>query len=157
MLADIEVPVILSRWLHLAAVIVAIGGTVFIRFVLHPSSRAALSQDTHAALRQVLIRRWARFVHTCILFIILSGTYNAIVQFPLHKPVEGEPPLYHILFGIKLLLALALFFIAIAVTGRSLAFEGMRRQMPRWLAVNAAIAAVIVLISNVLKNIPPSA
>lgn len=156
MLAEIPVDAVISRWIHISAVIVAVGGTAFLRLVLHPTVQTALSDDTRATLKAPLIRRWARFVHVAILFIILSGTYNAVLMFPKHKPVEGEPPLYHILFGVKLMLALALFFVAIAVTGRSKAFEGMRNQMAKWTAINLAIAGAIVLISNILKNIPAS-
>lgn len=155
MLADLSVPVIVSRWFHLAAVIVAVGGTVFIRFVLHPSIKEALPDETGRPLRELLLRRWARAAHIAILFIILSGIYNLTVQLPRHQPSEGGL-LYHLLLGPKLLLALVLFFIAIAITGQSRVFEGMRKRRPMWLTVNVAIAAVIVLISNVLKNIPPT-
>lgn len=156
MLADIPFDAVISRWVHISAVIVAIGGTAFLRLVLHPTVQTALNDETRAALKSALVHRWARFVHVAILFIILSGTYNAVVMFPQHKPVEGEPPLYHILFGVKMMLALGLFFIAIAVTGRSKAFAGMRNRMVRWTAINLVIAGAIVLISNVLKNIPTS-
>lgn len=149
MMAEMEIPVIVSRWLHLAAVITAIGGTVFLRMVLHPSAASSLAPETHDALRAAVVRRWARVVHVCILFIILSGIYNAIVMFPKHS---GQP-LYHALFGVKVLLALVLFFIAIAVTGRNPAFAVIRARGPMWMAVNIALAAVIVLISNILKNI----
>lgn len=152
MLAEMSVPVIVSRWFHLAAVITAIGGTVFLRMVLHPSATSSLSPETHEALRAAVVRRWARVVHISILFIILSGTYNAIVMFPKHS---GQP-LYHALFGVKVLLALALFFIATAVTGRSPAFAAIRAKGPMWMAVNIALAAVIVLLSNILKNLPLS-
>lgn len=156
MLGEIDPLVIASRWLHISSAIVAIGGTVFLRLVLHPTAKATLPPEVGSQFSPALIRRWARVVHTCILFLILSGTYNSIVQFPLHKAVPGQMPLYHVLWGVKVILALALFFIAIAVTGRSPAFEKMRQKRPMWMATNVAIAAVIVLISNILKNIPQS-
>jgi len=37
-----DLPLIVSRWFHLAAVIVAIGGTVFARVVLQQAARLAL-------------------------------------------------------------------------------------------------------------------
>lgn len=156
MLAELETPVIVSRWFHLASVIVAVGGTVFLRFVLHPLMQTALAPEARDGLRDGLVRRWGRFLHVLIGVIILTGTYNAIVQFGRHKVIPGEPPVYHIVFGIKLLLALVLFFIAIAVTGRSAAFEGMRKRRPMWLAVSVLLAAAILLLSNVLKSLPPS-
>ena len=157
MLADLEASVIVSRWFHFAAFIVVVGGTVFIRFLLHPSMPpAAPAGETAPGLQDALRRRWSRTVHVCIAILILTGTYNAIVQFPRHQAVPGQMPLYHTVFGLKLLLVLTLFFVAIALTGRSQTFEAMRRQRPAWLAFNTALAAVIVLLSNILKNIPPT-
>jgi uncharacterized membrane protein len=154
MLAQLDFAFLLNRWLHLAAVIVAIGGTVFIRVILHPSVKAAFTDDAAKPLRETLFRRWGRAVHICITILILTGTYNAIVQFRRHPVVSGQVPAYHIVFGLKLLLVLGLFFIASALAGRSRTFEGMRAKRPFWLAVSIALAATIVLLSNILKNLP---
>ena len=156
MLAQLEPSVIVSRWFHLATVIVAVGGTVFIRFLLQPAERAALPDEAGQPLRDLLFRRWARVLHACIAILIITGTYNAIVQFPRHQPSPGVMPLYHVIFTIKVLLVLPLFFIAIGMTGRSRTFEALRRNRPVWLAVSVVLAACIVLLSNLLKNIPPA-
>jgi len=150
MVAELDALVIASRWIHIFSVIIAVGGTVFLRLVLHPVAKATIPPEVGSQFSPALIRRWTRVVHTCILFIILSGTYNTIRQFPLHK---GQPA-YHAIWGVKILLALGLFFIAIAITGRSAAFEGMRKKRPQWMAVNILLAAIIVLLSNLLKNLP---
>ncbi len=149
MLADLNVLFIVNRWIHIFSVIVAVGGTFFLRVVLHPTAKANIPPEVGSQFSPALIRRWARVVHTCILLIILSGTYNSIIQFPLHK---GQP-LYHAIWGVKVLLALGLFFIAIAVTGRSPAFEGMRKKRPMWMGIIVALGAVIVLLSSILKNL----
>ncbi len=150
MLADIAIPALLSRWVHLFSIIAAVGGTIFIRLVLRPAMLEAVPDDNRPSLEKVVLSRWSRILHVLILLIIVTGVYNAIVTFPQHK---GQP-LYHGVFGVKVLLALGLFFIAIAVTGKSAAFEGMRKKRPTWLAFNVLLAAIIVLLSNVLKNIP---
>jgi putative copper export protein len=149
-LSEIEIAPLISRWIHLTAVIVAVGGTVFLRLVLHPSATSALAVDTHDSLKSVLIRRWARVVHIAIAFILLSGLYNAVVMFPQHT----DQPLYHAIFGIKFLLALALFFFAIALTGKSAAFTAIRNKAPQWMMVNIVLAGIIVLLSNILRYIP---
>jgi uncharacterized membrane protein len=146
------VPVIISRWIHLFAVIVAVGGTVFMRLIVHPTAREVLPPDVGGQFGPTIVRRWSRVLHTCIALILLTGLYNTIVQFPRHR---GQPA-YHSLWGVKVILALALFFIAIAIMGKSPAFEGMRKNRPMWMAVNIALAAIIVLLSNVLKNLPPT-
>lgn len=148
MLADIDIAALISRWFHITAAIVAVGGTVFLRLVLHPVGQAAVADDARRELWAAIARRWARVLHVAILFLILTGFYNFVNV--LRSGVEPMP--YHGIFTIKFLLALALFFIAIALTGRSAAFEGMRKKAPQWMMINVVIAAVIVLLSNVLKN-----
>ncbi len=151
-LSDTSLLVIASRWIHLASVIVAVGGTVFMRLIVHPTASQVLPPEVGSQFGPTLVRRWSRALHTCIALILITGIYNTVVQFPLHK---GQP-IYHSLWGVKVILALFLFFIAIAIMGKSPAFEGLRKKRPMWMGVNIALAAVIVLLSNLLRYIPPS-
>jgi uncharacterized membrane protein len=145
-----DLPLIVSRWFHLAAVIVAIGGTVFARLVLHHAARLSLPEREHSALITAIVARWSRVLHICIAIILLTGIYNAVVMLGRH---QGQP-VYHSLLGVKILLALILFFFAIAITGRSPAFAGLREHRAKWMTVNIVLAGVIVLLSNVLKFLP---
>lgn len=152
---DIEILPIVSRWFHIGPIIVAIGGIVFMRFVMMPAIHQSLDSENHDKLCKEIFGRWKRVVHVCIALILLSGSYNvynAIVD-------QGKPVLYHILFLPKLLAALGVFFIASALVGKSAAFAGMRAQRGKWLTVLIALAVLIILISGVMKNLPdkPSA
>ena len=62
--ADIILRVVF-RWAHILAAVVAVGGTVFARFVLMPSANESLSDEQHAALRDRLTRRWRPVVMVC--------------------------------------------------------------------------------------------
>lgn len=137
-----------SRWIHIGAVIAAIGGAFFMRFVLIPAATAALADDAHQRLREDVLRRWRRIVHACIALLLLSGGYNVYYAIA----VQGRPPRYHMVFGLKFLLALGVFFIASALVGRSPAFEGLRRASRRWVGVLLLLAALIVALSGILKN-----
>ena len=53
--------------------------------------------------------------------------------------------------GMKILLAMAVFFLASALSGRSKALEGIRRNAALWLVINILLAAVIVAIAGYLK------
>lgn len=150
MLSSSELPLIVSRWFHLGAVIVAVGGTVFVRLILHDMLRRHLPDRERETLMAAVIARWSKVLHACIGLILVTGIYNAVVMLGRHP---GQP-LYHSLFGIKVLLALGLFFLASAILGRSKAFAGLKQNRPRWMLVNIVLAAIIVLISNVLKFIP---
>lgn len=139
---------ILARWAHILAAITAVGGVLFLRFILIPAVAKSLSDEEHARLRAPVMARWKTVVHVCITLLVLSGTYNAVRSFS-----EGPPTLYHALFGVKILAALAVFFISSCLVGRAAAFEGMRKKAPRWLAINAGLALTVVLLSGILKNL----
>jgi uncharacterized membrane protein len=141
------------RWIHILSAITAVGGMIFLRLILHPAAKAELTEEQHAALRERIMKRWPRVVHVCIGLLILTGLYNfAVVALPIHR---GQA-LYHGLFGVKLLLAMAVFFLAIGLTGKSAALAGLRKKGPAWMALNVLMASAVVLLSAVLKNIPPS-
>ncbi len=138
-----------SRILHVGTAIVVVGGTFFIRFVLFPAATQNLTDDVHVRLRGAVIGIWKRIVHAGIVLLLLSGGLNYYRV--LAKGTHKADPLYHALLGTKILLALAIFFIASVLVGRSPAFEGLRRNAPRWLLVNLLLAAIIIALSGYLK------
>ncbi|MCG3138302.1 MAG: hypothetical protein HJJLKODD_02164 [Phycisphaerae bacterium] len=147
---NIDFVALVSRWLHIAAVIIAVGGTVVWRFVILPSVKEVLSDEQHERLRSAMLARWRMWVHVAIGLILVSGLYNtyrALFQL-------GKPTLYHALWGVKFLAALVIFFLAEALVGGSPALARFREQRSRWLSVMLIFAVLVVLISGVLKFIP---
>jgi hypothetical protein len=120
-----------------------------VRFVLLPAALTSLTDDAHVKLRGAITATWKKIVHAGIgLFIITGGiNYYRVIAAGSHM---GDA-LYHALLGIKIILALVVFFIASALVGRSSAFEGMRRNPRLWLIVNLLLAGVIIVISGFLK------
>lgn len=137
---------VLSRIAHVATAIVLVGGTVFMRFVLMPAAKE-LPEAVHDQLRQRLMARWKRVVHSGIAVLLVSGLYNYMQQIPKHK---GDG-LYHGLVGTKMLLALVVFFIASALVGRSATFDKMRQNRAKWMGVLVVLSALIVGISGFVK------
>jgi uncharacterized membrane protein len=138
-----------TRILHVATAIVLVGGTFFVRFILMPAAAQSLSDADHARLRAGVMAVWKRIVHAGIALLLASGAinyYRVIVE----RSHKGDG-LYHGLLGVKILLALAIFFIASALVGRSAKFEAMRQNARKWLAVNLLLALLIVSISGFLK------
>jgi len=88
-------------------------------------------------------------VHAGIALFILTGgiNYYRVIAEGSHK---GDA-LYHAVLGSKIILALVIFFIASVLVGRSPAFDGMRRNAPKWMLVNLILAALIVVASGFLK------
>jgi uncharacterized membrane protein len=144
-----EIISIASRWVHILSVVVAIGGAIFIRFALLPSAKEVLSDDAHAQLRKNVTNRWKMVIHVCIALLIVTGGYNFFMTFQ-----HGVKPLpYHPIFGVKLLMAFAVFFLASALNGTSPGFAKFRENAPKWLTIQITLAATIILISGVLKYI----
>lgn len=84
---------IFFRWVHIVSAIVLLGGVIFVRILRQPSLMAPF--------------RGAAIVS--IGAILASGVYNL-----LHK--ASTPPPYHMIFGVKFLLALHVFAVALIIT-----------------------------------------
>jgi uncharacterized membrane protein len=138
-----------SRILHVLTAVILVGGGFFLRYVLMPSAAATLSDSDHEKLRTAVISNWKRFVHGGIAVLLLSGLFNyfRVILDGSHK---GDG-LYHGLIGTKILLALAIFFIASALVGRSTGTAAIRQNARKWLAVNFLMALLIIAISGFLR------
>lgn len=136
-----------SRIVHVGTAITLVGGSVFMAFALMPAASSKLSDEEHDRLRDAVLGRWKKFVHVGIALFIVSGIYNFARMVPMHK---GDG-LYHALVGTKILLALAVFFIASALVGKSKGLEAMRQNRTKWLKVLILLSAVIVGISGFVK------
>lgn len=143
---------ILLRWMHIVPAVIAGGATVFTRLALLPAL-ATLPDTERLRVREAINRRWRIVVAICILLLLVSGLLNFFLyQGPAHK---GQA-LYHALFGIKFLAALAVFFLASALSGRTPALAPIRANARLYASIAVALVLVILLISGVLRAIPPS-
>ncbi len=141
---------LLTRWLHIGAAIVAIGGAFFMRVALMPAANATLDDATHAKLREALRARWFIVVQTCIAILLVTGGINFVM---LALPPKVEPMPYHAIFGVKFLAALGVFFIASVLVGRGEGMAKMRAHRAKWLTVLLMLAATIIVLSGVLNRI----
>src|SRR5712692_8903065 len=90
----------LTRWVHLSAIIVLVGGLCYARFVVGDLSP-----------------RFRPLAYIAIGAILISGTYNL-----LSKP--AYPAHYQAWFGIKVLLALHVFGVTIFYRGKLRSLTG---------------------------------
>lgn len=140
---------LVSRWFHLSAAIVAVGGAFFAWWALHPSIGSS-GEPVAGEIREAVRRRWSKVVYLSIAILLLTGGFNFV---RLAWPPKVEPMPYHAIFGVKFFAALALFVIASAVNGRSRAFHAMRLQAGKWLKILLILAGLIVLLSGVLNQV----
>jgi len=148
---------VLSRWVHVATAIILVGGSAFFRFIVMPAA-ATLPDSAHVALREQLLARWRRIVGPGIGLFLISGFYNFIV---VAVPQHRGDGLYHGLMGTKILLAFVVFFLISALMGRSPAFEAIRNNSRKWMAITLILSMLIVGISGFLKirgaaKVPPT-
>ncbi len=136
----------LSRFIHVATAITLVGGSAFMLLVLIPSAKQ-LTEESHDQLSGAVIGRWKPIVHIGIALFLASGLYNYIRAIDDHR---GDT-LYHALIGTKMLIALAVFFVAAALVGRSEKLEPIRKNRARWLRILVLMATVIVAISGFVK------
>ena len=148
---DVDWLMVVFRWMHILAAITAVGATIFMRQALVPAA-ATLSADQQAALHDAVRKRWALYVHLSIGFLLLSGFYNFIATLRGSEFPAGSK--YHMLFGIKFLLALGIFFIASMLVGRSEASARFRQRREFWLTLNVVLAVVLVCISGIMRFLP---
>jgi len=138
---------LLARWAHILAAMTAVGGTIFARAVVVPTLDGVPDgqrSELHAAMR----RRWSKIVAISIGFLLLSGFYNFFYTVFEYR----VPKWYHMVFGVKFLLALALFMIASLLAGKTTAAQNLRKNLKFWLNVNIVLAVLIVCLSGVLRT-----
>lgn len=142
---------IFSRWFHVGTAIVLLGGSVFMRFVLAPAA-GELPEEPHQKLREGLLARWKKFVHGGIALLLLTGGYNYYLQILALREMPAEyRKQYHMLMGIKILIALAMFAVASILVGRSASAARMRQNPRRALGLVVLLGVLIVGISGYLR------
>lgn len=115
---------ILSRWVHVTSAIILLGGVIFARAVRHAQ----------------LFKEYRALATTAIVALLLSGLYNLLTKANTPKP-------YHMIFGIKFLLALHVFGVGLMST-RANVDETTRH---RWLTGVALSGLVVTLLSAYLR------
>lgn len=143
---------VLFRWMHIVPAIVLLGGTIFLALVAVP--KTSTPEGGAPPWLGKVRKRWAMLSGLCILLLLVSGLWNFMAY---RMPeIKDTGPLYQALFGIKVLLALGVFFIVSVMAGRSPTFEPMRAKPGKMLMIAMAMGVAIVLIAGVLHNIKPA-
>lgn len=143
---ELDLLAILFRVLHTTCAGTLLGGLVYMRFVLAPAA-ASDGADIYAGRRAA----WAKCVGVCTALLLASGSYNfwvIITQY--QKPAFP----YHMVFGIKILLAFAVFALMALLAGKTDAAAKLQAQLGRWLNITLAMVLAIFLLGAVLKSIP---
>lgn len=128
---------ILMRFLHIISAITLLGGILAWRFGVIPSL-APLAAETRSKIDNAVASAWRPFVLFSIAGLLVSGIYNFLNK-------TGLTPAWHAVFGIKVLLVLHVFAVAI------LASRENNPKRARQLTGVAVSGVVIVILSAVLR------
>lgn len=134
-----EIVLALMRWLHIASAAFLVGGMLYGGAVMFGAA-AALPAESKLDLARRAARRFGPPAMAAIAALLISGTYT-IMRFP------GHSPRYHMLLGIKVLLALHIFAVAVLVGTN-------RTKRPGRAMTGAAVTGLIIFaISAYLRRI----
>ncbi len=151
-MSDPLLPVLLIlRYMHILGAIALMGGTIFMRFALRPVV-VGLTPETKAEVHEQVRGRWSKFVMLASALLLISGIANLALagRFDFES-VAGMAKGYHMVVGIKFLLALPIFFIAALLSGRTGTAKRMQENAEFWMNVNLTLALVMVLMGGYLK------
>lgn len=137
------------RWMHILAAVTLVGGTFFLRFVWFPAYRELDYRDRESRFAK-LRKPWAKLVMLSTLFLLVSGLVNAVNNIMRYE-IDS---MYHMLVGVKLLLALGMFFLSARLAGRSDSAVRFRESIGKWLTINSVLAVVLVLMAGWMKLMP---
>ncbi|HYW41703.1 MAG TPA: hypothetical protein VE959_02525 [Bryobacteraceae bacterium] len=134
-----DVLFVIMRWLHLASMATLVGGILYARLVLVPAL-GSLSPESGEAVGSKTAVSYRPLVLFSICGLIVSGLYNLLTT-------PGHRPIYHMLLGVKLLLALHVFFVAWLIT------QPQNPRRARMMTGTLISSAIILVIAVYLRHI----
>jgi hypothetical protein len=102
-------------------------------------------------LREAVRSRWAKVVHGAILILLLTGLFNFML---IVKRFDVPKGLYHGIFGVKFLLAMAIFFLGSVLVGRGELAKKLRADAGKWLTVLVVLLLGLLFASSTLRVMP---
>jgi uncharacterized membrane protein len=153
---DLSDSVVLLRWGHVLAAMIAVGGLFFARFAFLPAV-ATLDDETAAAVHERARRGWLPWVIVAITLLLATGIANFLLFNAQAKQWDGgnwmRANQYHALFGVKVLLGLAVFYLASGLVGRGAGTQWLRNNRRLWLSVTLFLAVVVVMLSGWMRGL----
>jgi uncharacterized membrane protein len=140
----------IAHWLHLVGAIVAVGGAIVLRLVIFPIA-AKMEPERGDELHRAVRRRITPLIHASVAILLITGFINMARVFE-----GGVPTPYTALFALKVLLAMAVFTLAILLTVSSPALDQFNARRGTWMLLNIALGLIVVFISVVLRWMPES-
>jgi len=137
-----------SRFLHILGAIILVGGLIYLRTVVMPSPAAINAKNVDEKFGG-LRAKWAMWIGIATALLLITGTWNLVMMFRTYKFATS----YHMLLGLKILAAFALFAVAALVAGRTVAAEVVREKMRMWVGIAVALGVLTVALGSMMRSI----
>jgi uncharacterized membrane protein len=133
------------QWVHVGAAVIGVGGMGFLIIVLLPSL-GALGPEQREQLAQAVMGRFRWVSWTVIVLLLASGLYNVKLVW------EAPWGTYWSFLTFKVILALLVFAISLALTLPFDFLKGFRARRRLWLTLAFALAMAVILVSAYLRR-----
>jgi uncharacterized membrane protein len=132
--------------IHVTAVVIGVGGLAFLLLVLTPSL-GDLQPEQRALLAKQVIDRFRWVIWSAIVVLLVSGLYS--IRESYWEAAWGKS---WMLLTIKIVLALIVFVIALALTLPFRLLEWVRARRQIWLSIAVGLAVAVIFISVYLRR-----
>jgi uncharacterized membrane protein len=135
----------LVQWIHVTAAVIGVGGMAFLLFILMPSLGALDPEQGNLLAKRVMDRfRWVSW--SVIFLLLVSGLYSIRQYY--WEMAWGKS---WALLTVKIVLALFVFVIALALTLPFKLFDRVRARRQIWLSIAFGLAVAVIFISAYLR------
>jgi len=138
------------RYMHILGAVTMLGATIFMRFALVPAI-GTLPSESQTLLHDGLRKNWSRFVMLATLLLLVSGIANMGLAARQEFSGLATNATYNMLAGVKLLLALPIFFIAALLSGRTGLAQRIQQKRVYWLNVCLLLGIVMILMGGYMR------
>jgi uncharacterized membrane protein len=133
------------QWVHVTSAVIGVGGLAFLLFILMPSLGALQPEHREMFAKQVMDRfRWLAW--SVIVLLLVSGLYS--VRQSYWEVAWGKSWAF---LTVKIVLALLVFAILLALTLPFKLFDWVRARLRVWLSVAFGLAVAVIFISAYLR------
>ncbi len=140
---------LVSRILHILGAIILVGGLFYVRFVVSSNGgqSSPTSPDQFFGGRRAT---WAKWVGIATALLLITGIWNYIQT----SRLDDLAASYHMIIGLKILAAFAVFLLAALLAGRTAAADAIRQNWRLWLNICLLLGILAVILAGVLRSFP---
>lgn len=147
---NIDIVSLALRLLHIVPAVFLAGGIFFMWTSLLPAA-GSVGDDAKNELLAAVRARWSKVVGACSGLLLLTGLYNFVINAKAYEYAGG--PLYHILGTVKLLLGLAIMFLAARLSGKSESAAKFRERQTHWVTIITMLLFAVILLASTMRTL----